>query len=112
MPSAKKKSSKPTLCPACGGVDLVRKITTYPVLLSGPLEGKQVHVGRVALHECLTCGPLCPPPLERPKSIAMSRWASDCSSDNYIDRLPPLFHALTRLPQTHGAIVKRPSQNR
>ena len=25
-------------CPACGGVDLVRKITTYPVLLSGPLE--------------------------------------------------------------------------
>ena len=38
MPSAKKKSSKPTTCPKCGGVDLVRKITTYPVLLSGPLE--------------------------------------------------------------------------
>ncbi len=32
----------------------------------------------------------------------MSRWASACSSDNYIDRLPPLFHAPTRLPQTHA----------
>jgi hypothetical protein len=50
MPSAKKKSSKPTLCPACGGVDLLGKITTYPVLLSGPLQGKQVQVGRIALH--------------------------------------------------------------
>jgi len=60
MPSIKKKSSKPSICPCCGGVDLVRKITTYPVLLSGPLEGKQIHVGRVALHECLTCGHLLP----------------------------------------------------
>jgi hypothetical protein len=51
MPSSKKKSIKPTTCPACGGVDLVRKITTYPVLLSGQLQGKQIHVGRVALHE-------------------------------------------------------------
>src|SRR6516165_12826879 len=24
----------------------------------GPLEGKQIHVGRVALHECQTCGHL------------------------------------------------------
>jgi hypothetical protein len=31
-----------------------------PVLLTGPLEGKQIHVGRVALHECLTCGHLMP----------------------------------------------------
>jgi hypothetical protein len=51
MPSSKKKSIKPTTCPACGGVDLVRKITTYPVLLSGQLQGKQIHVGRVALHD-------------------------------------------------------------
>ena len=97
MPSAKKKSSKPTLCPACGGVDLIRKITTYPVLLSGPLnlEGKQVHVGRVALHECLTCADTsCLPPLARPKSIAMSRWASACSSDSSTDRLHPLCHRL------------------
>ena len=68
MPSAKKKSSKPTTCSECGGVDLVRKITTYPVLLSGPLEGKQVHVGRVALHECLTCGHLMPTPAGQAKS--------------------------------------------
>jgi hypothetical protein len=69
MPSAKakKKSSKPTTCPKCGGVDLVRKITTYPVLLSGPLEGKQVHVGRVAPHECLTCGHLMPTPAGQAK---------------------------------------------
>lgn len=51
-----KKSSKPVNCQLCGGTDLVRKITTYPVALSGPLEGKQIHVGRVALHECLRCG--------------------------------------------------------
>lgn len=56
----KNKYSKPTNCQRCGGADLVRKITTYPVLLTGPLEGKQIHVGRVALHECLTCGYLMP----------------------------------------------------
>jgi hypothetical protein len=67
MPSSKKKSIKPTTCPACGGVDLVRKITTYPVLLSGPLEGKQIHVGRVAVHECLTCGHLMPTPAGQAK---------------------------------------------
>ncbi|HXO31989.1 MAG TPA: hypothetical protein VN901_06565 [Candidatus Acidoferrales bacterium] len=67
MPSAKKKSNKPTSCPECGGVDLVRKITTYPVLLSVPLQGKQVHVGRVALHECLTCGHLMPTPAGQAK---------------------------------------------
>ena len=67
MPSSKKKVSKPTTCSACGGADLVRKITTYPVLLSGPLQGKQIHVGRVALHECLTCGHLMPTPAGQAK---------------------------------------------
>jgi hypothetical protein len=38
----------------------VRRITTYPVRLTGPLEGKQIHVGRVALHKCLSCGHLMP----------------------------------------------------
>jgi hypothetical protein len=99
MPSAKKKSSKPTLCSACGGVDLIRKITTYPVLLSGPLEGKQVHVGRVALHECLTCGHLMPTP------------AGQAKVDRNVEMGIRLFlgqlhrsataHAPTRLPQTH-----------
>lgn len=60
MSSSQKKSSKPANCQSCGGAELVRKITTYPVLLTGPLEGKQIHVGRVALHECLTCGHLMP----------------------------------------------------
>ena len=55
-----KKSSKPANCQLCGGTDLIRKIATYPVALSGPLEGKQIHVGRVALHECQTCGHLMP----------------------------------------------------
>ena len=36
--SGKTKSSRPGVCQACGGVDLVRRIATYPVRLSGPLE--------------------------------------------------------------------------
>ena len=59
MPS-KTKSSKPVACEQCAGTDLVRRITTYPVRLTGSLEGKQIHVGRVALHECLSCGHLMP----------------------------------------------------
>src|SRR5208283_1660373 len=43
------------------GTDRVRRITTYPVRLTGPLEGKQIHVG-LALHRCLTCGYLMPTP--------------------------------------------------
>ena len=71
--------------------------TTYPVQLSGPLEGKQVHVGRVALHECLTCGHLMPTLLAKPKSTAMSIWASACSADNCTDRLLPPCHCSHRL---------------
>jgi hypothetical protein len=55
-----KKSSKPASCQLCGSADLVRKITTYPVVLSGSLAGKRINVGRVALHECSTCGHLMP----------------------------------------------------
>ena len=58
--SRKARSSQPTACDVCHGTNLVRRITTYPVHLSGPLEGKQIHVGRVALHECQTCGHLMP----------------------------------------------------
>jgi hypothetical protein len=60
MMSRKESSSKPTACEVCQGTDLVRRITTYPVYLTGPLEGKQIQVGRVALHECRTCGHLMP----------------------------------------------------
>ena len=61
------KSSKPVACEQCAGTDLVRRITTYPVRLTGPLEGKQIHVGRVALHRCLTCGYLMPTPAGQAK---------------------------------------------
>ena len=57
-----KKSSKPSVCEHCAGADLGRRITTYPVRLAGPLDGKEIHVGRVALYECLTCGHLMPTP--------------------------------------------------
>ena len=56
----KTKSSKPAACEVCAGTDLMRRITTYPVRLTGPLEGKQINVGRVALHECRSCGHLMP----------------------------------------------------
>ena len=62
-----KKSSKPSGCQLCGGKDLVRRITNYPVALSGSLAGKQINVGRVALHECLSCGHLMPTPAGQAK---------------------------------------------
>jgi hypothetical protein len=62
-----KKSSKPNVCGQCAGTNLVRRITTYPVRLAGPLEGKEIHVGRVALYECLTCGHLMPTPAGQAK---------------------------------------------
>jgi hypothetical protein len=36
----------------------VRRITTHPVRLTEPasLAGKEIHVHRVALQECQTCG--------------------------------------------------------
>jgi len=53
-------SGKPVACSQCAGTELVRRVTTYPVYLTGPLEGKQINVGCVALRECLTCGHLMP----------------------------------------------------
>jgi hypothetical protein len=63
----KTKSSKPTVCAACQGTDLVRRIATYPVLLTGQLEGKRINVGRVALYQCQTCGHLIPTPAGQAK---------------------------------------------
>jgi hypothetical protein len=60
-------SSKPAACQACQGTDLVRRITTYPVHLAGELKGKQIHVGRVALYECQSCGHLMPTPAGQAK---------------------------------------------
>lgn len=54
--------TKPTTCTQCGGGRVQRRITTYPVHLTDPpsLAGKQIHVHRVALHECQSCGHLMP----------------------------------------------------
>jgi len=63
------KVGKPTCCTSCAGTALVRRITTYPVRLTGPapLTGKQIHVHRVALHECQSCGHLMPTPAGQAK---------------------------------------------
>jgi hypothetical protein len=63
----KTKSRKPLACEVCGGTELVRRIATYPVRLTGPLEGKQINVGRVALHEGRTCSDLMPTPAGQAK---------------------------------------------
>ena len=54
--------AKPPTCTNGAGTTLVRRITTYPVRLTGPapLAGKEIHVHRVALHECQSCGHLMP----------------------------------------------------
>ena len=59
-----KPKNKPGVCEKCGGVALIRKITTFPVRLTVPgrLEEKEIHVQRVALYECQTCGHLMPTP--------------------------------------------------
>jgi hypothetical protein len=44
-----------------------------------------------------------PTPAGQAKVDRNVEMASASSSDNYIDRLPPLFQAPTRLPQTHVA---------
>jgi len=63
----KTKSSRPLACEVCGGNELVRRIATYPVRLTGRLEGKQINVGRVALHDCRTCAHLMPAPAGQAK---------------------------------------------
>jgi hypothetical protein len=67
MMARKTKFSKPLACQACQGTDLIRRITTYPVHLTGELKGKQIHVGRVALYECQSCGHLMPTPAGQAK---------------------------------------------
>lgn len=65
----KVRTSKPAACTKCAGTALVRRITTYPVRLTAPdrLAGKEIHVGRVALYECQSCGHLMPTPAGQAK---------------------------------------------
>lgn len=65
--STNRRTNMPVCCEYCTGTALIRRVTTYPVQLAGPLEGKRVDVGRVALHECRTCGHLMPTPAGRAK---------------------------------------------
>ena len=62
MPRTAATSTTPDRCPLCSGTVLVRRIATYPVELTAPapVRGKQIHVNRVALHECESCGHLMP----------------------------------------------------
>ena len=64
MLNSKAKSRRPATCAHCGANHLQRRITTYPIQLTGPekLAGKVIHVGRVALYACLSCGYLMPTP--------------------------------------------------
>ena len=66
MPKAKAKLES---CEKCAGLSLTRAVTTYPVRLRGPgkLEGKEVHVHRVALYRCEDCGHLMPTPAGQAK---------------------------------------------
>jgi hypothetical protein len=52
------RRTKPTACPRCGATRFQRRLTTHPVELTAPpsLAGKQIHVHRVAMHECVACG--------------------------------------------------------
>ena len=55
-------TSKPAVCASCSDSSLVRRVTTYPLRLTNPpsLAGREIHVGRVALYECQSCGHLMP----------------------------------------------------
>lgn len=63
------KSRTPSACTRCAGTTLVRRITTYPVRLTEPgaLADKEIHVHRVALYECQSCGHLMPTPAGQAK---------------------------------------------
>jgi len=65
MPKTKAKTIS---CDACQGHALTKRIATYPVrLTSGELAGKEIHVDRVALHQCDICGHLMPTPAGQAK---------------------------------------------
>jgi hypothetical protein len=58
MAETKVKPGKPVACPVCGGASLTRKMTTFPVWLEATpwMSAKEMRIGRVALHECQSCG--------------------------------------------------------
>ena len=75
----KTKTSNRVVCLQCAGTGLVRRITTYPLLLTGRCKKSKFM-------------------WDRPRWIAMSPWAFAFSSDNYTDPPGPLCEPL---PVTH-----------
>jgi predicted nucleic-acid-binding Zn-ribbon protein len=65
----KRDRSKPasSICKKCGSTSLKRRVTTYPVHLTGKLAGKRIDVYRVELDQCRKCGYLMPTPEGRAK---------------------------------------------
>ena len=63
------RKSKPDVCGKCSGLNLKKRVTTYPVKITDPkiLVGKEVHVHRVELFECKDCGHLIPTALGQAK---------------------------------------------
>lgn len=82
MSITKPRSGKPAACAKCAGNDLQKRVTTYPVRLTRPasLAGKEIHVERVALYECQSCGHLMPTPGGQAQ---VDRWVAQaiCSCD-------------------------------
>lgn len=60
----RKRRSNPGHARSVQALPCTRRITAYPVRLTGPgkLAGKETQVQRVALYECQTCGHLMPTP--------------------------------------------------
>lgn len=69
MRTGKPRAGKPAACAQCGGIALRRRVTTYPVRLTGPgdLAGKEIHVQRVALYQCQSCEHRMPTPAGQAK---------------------------------------------
>jgi hypothetical protein len=78
----KPKSSKPTACQACQSGELLRRITTYPVYLTGQLEGKQSTSDEWHYTNASDAATSCRRPPDRPKWTATLIWESGCSSAN------------------------------
>ena len=78
-------SNKPSTCGYGTSTDLVLRITTDPVQLAGQLEGKQVHVGRVALSSARPVVISCQRQPAKLKSIVMWRWRFASFWANCID---------------------------
>ena len=54
MPGKTKPASR--LFEQCAGTGLVKRITTYPVLLTGPLQGKQNYAGQAKVDRNIAMG--------------------------------------------------------